>query len=62
MLVERSVGEMVLPTLRDGGMSPDQIENLHDRKTAGAKDYAYGLADEIRKGLERESLQPEAKD
>ena len=39
------------PALRDKGKSTDEISRLFDAQNEYAKDYAYGLAEEIKKEL-----------
>src|SRR5688572_14123925 len=39
---------LVVPRLREQGHSEDDISNVFEVETAGAKDFAYALAEEIR--------------
>ena len=43
---------LVAPGLRDKGKSTGEIAQLFDVQNEDAKDYAYGLAEEIKKELD----------
>lgn len=43
---------LAVPSLRERGSSAQQISDLFDAKTEEAKDFAYGLAEEIRDQLD----------
>jgi hypothetical protein len=45
------------PALNEGGMTAEEIEERLRAETNEAKDYAYGVAEEIRKRQEREGNQ-----
>jgi len=57
-VVEARGGRMSLlefvagPTLTDKGKSPDEISRLFDAQDEDAKDYAYGLAEDIKNALD----------
>ena len=57
-VVEARGGRMSLlefvarPTLTDKGKSADEISRLFDAQNEDAKDYAYGLGEEIKKALD----------
>lgn len=42
---------LAIPTLREKGKSPEDIAKLFDKPTEEAKDFAYGLAEQIRDQL-----------
>ena len=46
---------LVAPGLRDKGKSTGEIAQLFDVQNEGAKDYAYGLAEEIKKELDADA-------
>jgi hypothetical protein len=49
---------LVSPSLRDRGKSTGEIAQLFDEQNEDAKDYAYGLAEEIKKELDADDLDP----
>lgn len=63
ILAEASAGRKVawnrleVPSLSESGMTPREIEERLNAETNEAKDYAYGLAEEIRSRQEREGNQ-----
>lgn len=40
---------LVVPAMREKGIGSDEIQNRFDERTAAAKNYAYGVAEEIKK-------------
>ncbi len=63
ILAEASAGRKVawnrleVPSLRESGMTPSEIEERLNAETNEAKDCAYGVAEEIRSRQEREGNQ-----
>jgi hypothetical protein len=49
---------LVAPGLRDKGKSTGEIARLFDVQNEDAKDYAYGLAEEIKKELDADDSDP----
>ncbi len=43
---------LVLPTLREEGISPEEIERRFDAATEESRNYAFALADEVRRNEE----------
>ncbi len=66
-IVEARSGKMnvweflVAPGLRDRGKSSGEIAELFDGQNEDAKDYAYGLAEEIKKELDADDSDPTSK-
>ena len=42
---------LAVPTLREKGRSAEDIANVFDTQTEEAKDFAYGVAEEIKNQL-----------